>query len=92
MARGILSATYADSRLPAWARGVHDGRWPCGIGTVAALAAGRVLSSLLFEVSPHDSAVLASVAVLLLGVALIACLVPARRATQVDAMEVLRGA
>ncbi|HEY5062708.1 MAG TPA: FtsX-like permease family protein, partial [Gemmatimonadaceae bacterium] len=62
------------------------------IGTVAALAAGHILSSLLFEVSPHDSAVLAGVALMLLGVALIACLVPARRATQVDAMEVLRGA
>jgi putative ABC transport system permease protein len=62
------------------------------IGAIAALAAGRVLSSLLFEVSPRDGAVLASVALLLLGVAVAACLVPARRATQVDVVEVLRGA
>jgi putative ABC transport system permease protein len=61
------------------------------IGSVAALAGGRVLSTLLFEVQPNDPLVFTAVALGLVGVALLACLVPARRAMQVDAAEVLRG-
>jgi len=61
------------------------------IGSVAALAGGRVLSTLLFEVQPNDPLVFTAVALSLVGVALLACVVPARRAMQVDAAEVLRG-
>jgi len=58
---------------------------------LSALALGRFISSLLFEVSSRDFAVFSIVAVGLVGVALLACLIPARRATRVDAAEVLRG-
>lgn len=61
------------------------------IGAAGALGAGRFISSLLFEVSPHDAVALVTVALGLVAVALLACLLPAHRATTVDAAEVLRG-
>ncbi len=61
------------------------------IGTIGALAAGRLMSSLLFEVSSRDAVVLATVAIGMVCVAIVACLVPARRATRVDLADVLRG-
>jgi len=60
-----------------------------GIGVVVAALSGRVLSDLLFEITPRDPATLAVVAGLLLVVALVACVVPARRATRVDPARVL---
>ena len=60
------------------------------LGVLVALALGRALSSLLFQVSPHDPAVLALVALLLIGLAALACTVPARRATRVDPIVALR--
>jgi ABC-type lipoprotein release transport system permease subunit len=46
---------------------------------------------LLFDVSPHDPGVLSAVVAGLAVVAMLACIVPARRATRIDATEVLRG-
>ncbi|MFI5227965.1 MAG: ADOP family duplicated permease [Gemmatimonadales bacterium] len=60
------------------------------IGVAGALVAGQLVASLLFEVSPRDAGVLASVCAALLGVAIAASVVPARRATSVDAAEVMR--
>jgi putative ABC transport system permease protein len=60
------------------------------VGSIGALASGRLLASLLFEVNPHDGGAFALVAALLVGVALLACLIPAHRATTVDAIEALR--
>jgi putative ABC transport system permease protein len=61
-----------------------------GIGLLGALAVSRVLSTLLYGVSPSDPATLASVALTLGGVALLASWLPARRAARVDPMVVLR--
>jgi len=60
------------------------------IGIVAAFALGRLLTSQLYEVSSHNPALLAASTALLALIALIACLVPARRATNVDPIQALR--
>ena len=61
-----------------------------GIGLAGALLMTRVMTGLLFEVSATDPAVFAMIAVLLIVVALAACLAPARKATTVDPLLALR--
>lgn len=60
------------------------------LGVLLALVAGRRLGPLLFETSPSDPVVYLGVVGVLLAAALLACLVPGRRATRVDPASVLR--
>jgi len=60
------------------------------LGLAGAVASTRVLSSLLFEITPTDPLTLGTVAGLLMTVAIAATLIPARRATKVDPMVALR--
>ena len=61
-----------------------------GTGIVAALALGRLLTAQLYGVSAHNPALLAATAATLAIVALLACLIPARRASLVNPIEALR--
>jgi ABC-type antimicrobial peptide transport system permease subunit len=61
-----------------------------GVGLALALVVTRLMSSLLFEVAPTDPLTLAAVAFALAAVAAAAGALPARRATQVDAVVALR--
>jgi putative ABC transport system permease protein len=61
------------------------------LGTLASAVTGRFIGSFLFEAKPIDVSVYSIVVAGLIAVAIIACLVPAHRATKVDAAEVLRG-
>jgi putative ABC transport system permease protein len=60
------------------------------IGVAGAMALTRFLATLLFGVTPTDTLTFVVVSLVLITVALIACLIPARRATKVDPLEALR--
>jgi ABC-type antimicrobial peptide transport system permease subunit len=63
----------------------------CVIGLAGAVAASRLLRSLLFGVSPFDPLVLSLAALGVLLLALAACGIPAMRAASIDPMRALRG-
>jgi putative ABC transport system permease protein len=71
-------------------RSVRLAAWGCTIGLAASLSTTRILSSLMFETSVREPAIMAAVTALLVGLVLTGCYVPARRASQIDPATVLR--
>jgi len=73
---------------------VRQGMTPVAVGTLLGLAgsvaAGRILTALLYEVPPNDAATFATAAAVLGTAALVACGLPARRAARVDPARALR--
>ncbi len=80
--RQIVSLVLGQGLRPVWG-GI-------GLGLLGAFAASRLLSSLVYGISVADPATYALVGALLAAVAVLACLIPALRATRVDPMEILR--
>jgi predicted permease len=62
----------------------------CGLGVILALALTRIVSSLLYGVTPTDPLTFALTVLLLGAVALVSCFLPARRAARIDPMTALR--
>jgi ABC-type antimicrobial peptide transport system permease subunit len=88
--RTALGAARADIMRLIVGRGVRLATIGLVLGLLAALVVARVLASRLYGVSGHDPLVFAGAAILLAGVALLACWLPARRATKVDPNVALR--
>ena len=61
-----------------------------GLGLIGALALTHLMNNLLFEIRPFDPLTFVAVTVILPGVALFSCWLPARRAARVDPMVALR--
>ena len=60
------------------------------LGVIGTIAASRLLGAMLFQTSSYDPVTLAAITLLLIAVAVVACLVPAFRATRVSPIEALR--
>jgi hypothetical protein len=88
--RVALGAQTTDIRRLVLAQGLRIAALGVAAGTIIALSSGRFIAPMLFQTSPKDPAVFGTVIMLLLAVATIASLVPARRAVRADPLVALR--
>jgi predicted permease len=88
--RMALGASPSDVLKQVFLEGGRLAALGLALGLIAALALTRLMASLLFGVKPNDPVTLGVAAALLAFVALIACYIPARRATRVDPLVALR--
>ncbi len=76
-------------QLVLW-QGIRPAMWGIGLGVVAAFWAGGLMRGLLYEVAPQDPLTLVMVPPLLLGIVVVACAIPARRAARIPPATALR--
>ena len=89
--RVALGATRADVMRLVLGRGVLLTSAGLGAGSIGAWILTRAMRTLLYGVAPTDPATFATVVAILTGVGMVACLLPALRATRVNPVAVLRG-
>jgi putative ABC transport system permease protein len=89
--RVALGATARDVRRLVLGEGLRLAGLGALIGIASAAVGSRFLRGLLFEVEPLDPVSIAGAAQLLVGISMVAAYVPARRATRLDPIVVLRG-
>jgi putative ABC transport system permease protein len=90
---GVRMALGAEGRQVSWLilrRGLIQMGLGLAIGLTGAFFLSAVMQSLLVGIPPRDPVTFAAISVVLLGVAICACVLPARRATQVDPLVALR--
>ena len=88
--RMALGAQFADVQRLILRQGMLLAAIGSGVGLIIAFGGARLMKSLLYGVSASDPLTFSFVAMVLLGVALLACWIPARRATRIDPMIALR--
>ena len=88
--RMALGANAADVLRLVVSRGLRLTIAGIAIGAIAALALTRLIGNLLYKVSPRDPIAFGSALIILIAVALVACFLPARRATRIDPVRALR--
>lgn len=88
--RLALGAAPAKIRRLVLVQGARLAALGVGLGLLGAIGIGRLLRTLLFQVGPVDPITYGSVALLLAGMSLIACWLPARRAMRVDPLVAIR--
>jgi putative ABC transport system permease protein len=88
--RMALGAQTTDVLRLVVRQGMHPVILGLVIGLAGTFAIGRLLTAQLYQISPHDPFLLGAAAVVLAVAALLACLLPARRATRIDPIQALR--
>jgi putative ABC transport system permease protein len=88
--RMALGATVRDLLRLVILRGLRLTIAGVAIGLTAALLLTRLMGNLLYKISPRDPIAFGVALIILLAVALLACFLPARRATRVDPVQALR--
>ncbi len=88
--RMTLGASQNDVLKQVVGQGLMKAMAGAGLGLAASFALSRVLTNMLYEVRPIDPTSFVGAAILLICVSLVACYIPARRATKVDPMVALR--
>jgi MacB-like periplasmic core domain/FtsX-like permease family len=88
--RMALGATTGDIKRLVLREGFRAAAVGLSLGLLLAVGIGRLVSSILYRVSPLDPAALIAAAIVLAAATLLACYIPARRATRIATLEALR--
>jgi putative ABC transport system permease protein len=89
-AREQITARVRDVLRLVMSRGLRLTLVAVVIGAAAALLLTRLMGNLLYKVSPRDPIAFGAALIILIAVALVACFLPARRATRIDPVRALR--